>query len=92
MSSAYFPPPALPQELKTSKLKIDALLKLSRCKGVGERQLRIRHDTSNRLIEALGFRLFLNQRHTIKDLRAAAMPKQQRGAVCRGQSTEHERE
>ena len=41
------------QELKTSKLKIDTLLKRSRCRGVGERRQRIRHDTSNRLIEAL---------------------------------------
>ena len=59
------------QAVKASQLKFDALLERSRCRGVGERQQKIRHNTSNRTIEALSFRLLLNQRHTIKDVRVA---------------------
>ena len=68
--------------MKASKLKIDALLEWSRCRGVGEWQQRIRHeshDTSNGPIEVLGFRFLLNQQHTL--IREGnAVPQQQRGA------------
>ena len=66
--------------LETSTLKVDALVAKLVAEGVGERH-KVRHDTSKRPMEALGFRLLLNQRHNKNAKRVAAvLSKQQRGA------------
>ena len=76
------------QTVKDSRLKIDALLERSRCRGVGERQQWIRHDTSNGPIgERVPQPLIDNQQHTIIR-EGSAVPQQQLGA---GFGTEQQR-